>query len=206
MSLGFNPLGPSSTEIYMPDSSESLHVAFIADQAYIVGLAAAVQSVLAALSTFSTPAVIWIVDFGLTQEATRGLQLLFEQSRSPGWPQSPTGFQNLGSKEDNRKTQDGEAGEALTHMVDLRLVKPNAASVGSDWVLPSAMGYAASVTWAKVFLPSLLPSEAQDKHGLLLYLDSDTIVTPGTDLLDLLKSNPQVCKNSCFILSGKCQL
>jgi lipopolysaccharide biosynthesis glycosyltransferase len=162
-------------------SKEPLHIVFVANQPYVVGLAAAVQSVLTALKSYKQAATVWVLDFGLSPEAQHDLRLLVNQL---SWSKLQLDYSEIPMNE-----------EADCHLVQLRVVSSTANSAKSS-LLPPAMGYVSSITWAKLFLPALLPFEAQDNDGQILYLDSDTLIFPGTDVSELLEVDLQVKHDS----------
>lgn len=152
--------------------SAAMHIAFAANETYAVGLAAAVQSVVESLHRCNRPADIWILDFGLREQSSRWLLRIQDMLSHP--QQDSSSGSNSGTAVDPAQ-------------IKLHIVAPTTQGPAGQLLsqLPPAMGYASSVTWSKLFLPDLLPSAAADNHGLLLYLDSDVIVTPGTDLRQL---------------------
>lgn len=155
-------------EMVPAHAATPLHIAFTADEAYSVGLAAAVQSVAESLHNFSRTAEIWILDFGISQQSKRWLLRIQDMLKQPRM--------DLTTISSSKKAVQSPG--ILIHIVAPTFMGP----VGELLSQLPAMGYASSVTWAKLFLPGLLPSTAVDDHGLLLYLDSDVLVAPGTDI------------------------
>lgn len=152
----------------MSADSARLHIALAADQAYAVGLAAAVQSVLESLLKFNRSAELYILDFGLSEQSRRFLARILDIV--PGHDQ---------------QEEHSSSTSTCPKQIQMHVLTLTSDDHGVLSHLPADIGYASPVTWVKLFLPDLLLSTAHDDHGLLLYLDSDVIVTPGTDIGEL---------------------
>jgi lipopolysaccharide biosynthesis glycosyltransferase len=143
----------------------------MADSTYILGIAAALRSVLESLKEHVQAADIFLVDLGLEPIEKQQLGLMVNSFSETPQPNTTR------SQPPTSTSVDLPAGQQL---ISLSWLTPTSAQVAQ---LPLAAGtHAGAATWAKLLLPELLPCTL---GGWVLYLDSDVLVTPGTDLAEI---------------------
>jgi hypothetical protein len=152
----------------------------MANSSYILGLAAALRSVLESLSDHSQAADIYLVDLGLEAIEKQQLGLMVSSfNDNPGTNTASTSAEAATTCGCTSSTSTSEA-QGQQQLFKLSWLVPTPAQLAQ---LPVAAGtHAGAATWAKLLLPELLPCTVD---SWVLYLDADVLVTLGTNLAEI---------------------